>query len=95
MRADIQKADSDVGVKSVDTHVDRAAALSMAWDVTGDGKTLLSAGYGRYYEFIAQSLVDSIFSRQSRRRARPTSSRGTGTSSQFDYPMRTFATSSR
>ncbi len=88
MRADIQNADSDVGIKAVDTH-SIAPRLSMSWDVTGAGKTLVSAGYGRYYEFIAQSLVDSIFA------GNPQEGQAdvfawNGDAFEFAYPIRTF-----
>jgi hypothetical protein len=61
----------------------------MSWDVTGGGRTLLSAGYGRYYEFIAQSLVDSIFA------GNPQEGQAdvfawNGDAFEFAYPIRTF-----
>jgi hypothetical protein len=88
VRADIQNADSDVGIKAIDTH-SIAPRLSMSWDVTGGGRTLLSAGYGRYYEFIAQSLVDSIFA------GNPQEGQAdvfawNGDAFEFAYPIRTF-----
>jgi len=88
LRADIQSADSDIGIKAIDTH-SIAPRLSMSWDVTGGGRTLVSAGYGRYYEFIAQSLVDSIFA------GNPQEGQAdvfawNGDAFEFAYPIRTF-----
>ena len=88
VRADIQNADSDIGIKAVDTH-SIAPRLSVSYDVTGAGRSLVSAGYGRYYEFIAQSLVDSIFA------GNPQEGQAdvflwNGDAFEFAYPIRTF-----
>jgi hypothetical protein len=36
--------------------------LTASYDLFGSGKTLVSAAYGRYYQFLVQSIADSIFS---------------------------------
>jgi len=86
VRADIQHARSDLNNAVIDTTT-LAPRLFGTWDIKGDGKTLLSAGWGRYYEFLAQTIVDSIYS------GVPQESdadvyRWTGSEWAFDYPIR-------
>jgi hypothetical protein len=88
VRADIQSADSDVGVTAINTH-SIAPRLSMSYDPFRTGKTLIHAGYGRYYEFIAQSLVDAIFA------GNPQEGQAdvfawNGDAFEFAYPIRVF-----
>jgi hypothetical protein len=60
VRADYQKGFSDLG-NTVFNSTNFSPRLSVAYDVTGDGKTLVSAGYGTYYQFVVQNLADSIY----------------------------------
>lgn len=61
VRIDHQTSTSDLAKTVIDaTNV--APRLSANYDVMGDGKTLVSAGYGRYYQFLIQNIADSIFS---------------------------------
>jgi hypothetical protein len=86
MRADIQKADSDLGNTVVNT-TNVAPRLSASYDIFGDGKTIASAGYGRYYEFLAQTIVDSIYSGVPQETNADVFA-WTGTEWAFDYPIR-------
>jgi outer membrane receptor for ferrienterochelin and colicin len=88
LRADIQSAKSDAQRLTVDT-TSIAPRLSVSWDVTGQGTTLLSAGYGRYYEFIAQSLVDAIFANNPQESQYDVYA-WDGDSFEFAYPVRVF-----
>lgn len=86
VRADIQHGSSDLNHAVVDATT-IAPRLFGTWDVTGGGKTLVSAGWGRYYEFLAQTIVDSIYS------GVPQESdadvyQWDGSQWQFDYPIR-------
>ena len=60
VRADIQTAKSDLNNTVVDT-TNIAPRLSASYDIQGNGKTIASVGYGRYYEFLAQTIADSIY----------------------------------
>ena len=59
-RLDVQSADSDVGVKVIDTTT-FSPRVTGVYDAFGNGKTLLSAAYGRYYQFIVQSVADQVY----------------------------------
>ena len=61
----------------------------MAYDISGSGTTLLSAGYGRYYEFIAQSLVDAIFANNPQQSQYDVYT-WNGDAFEFSYPVRVF-----
>jgi Carboxypeptidase regulatory-like domain len=87
VRADIQHASSDLN-NAVINATTIAPRLFGTWDVKGDGKTLVSGGWGRYYEFLAQTIVDSVYS------GVPQESNADvyvwdGSQWQFDYPIRT------
>ena len=86
LRADIQSANSDAQRLSIDT-TSIAPRLSMAYDFSGHGTTLLSAGWGRYYEFIAQSLVDAIFANNPQE-AQYDVYTWNGDAFEFSYPVR-------
>jgi hypothetical protein len=59
-RIDNQTADSDVGAQVIDTTT-FSPRLTGVYDVFGNGKTLASAAYGRYYQFLVQDIADSIY----------------------------------
>lgn len=59
LRWEMQTGSSDVGTDTVDTNV-IAPRLSGTFDVTGDGKTLVTASYGRYYASIIQGFSDNF-----------------------------------
>ena len=86
MRVDIQKADSDLQ-NVVLNATTIAPRLSASYDITGDGKTIASAGWGRYYEFVAQTLVDSIYSGVPQETNADVFA-WNGTEWVFDYPIR-------
>ncbi len=60
VRVDYQTGESDLG-NTVVNSTNASPRLSVAYDVTGDGKTLVSAGFGQYYQFVVQNLADSIY----------------------------------
>src|SRR4029077_19809972 len=47
--------------KSVINTPNVSPPVTAIYDVAGNGKTLLSAAYGRYYQFLVQAIADSIF----------------------------------
>jgi hypothetical protein len=59
-RMDIQSADSDVGVEVIDVAT-FSPRVTGVYDVFGNGKSLLSAAYGRYYQFLVQDIADSVY----------------------------------
>ena len=59
LRWEKQTGASDIGVDTVDTSV-FAPRLAGAFDLSGDGKTLLTGSYGRYYASIIQGFSDSF-----------------------------------
>lgn len=59
LRWEKQTGESDVGVNTVDTNV-ISPRLSGSFDLAGDGKTLVTASYGRYYANIIQGFSDSF-----------------------------------
>ena len=60
-RLDYQKGDSDIGQTVIDT-TRISPRLTGVYDVFGNGKTLASAAYGRYYQFLIQDIADSVYS---------------------------------
>ena len=60
-RVDKQTADSDIGNTVVDT-TNWSPRLTAVYDVFANGKTLASAAYGRYYQFLVQDIADSVYS---------------------------------
>jgi hypothetical protein len=59
LRYERQTGESDIGSSTVDASV-IAPRLSAAYDLTGDGKTLVTGSYGRYYAGIIQSFSDAF-----------------------------------
>ncbi|MGQ0736692.1 MAG: TonB-dependent receptor, partial [Acidobacteriota bacterium] len=59
LRFERQTGASDVGVDTVDFTV-FAPRVSVAYDLSGDGKTLLTGSYGRYHASIIQGFSDSF-----------------------------------
>ena len=60
-RVDTQTADSDIGNTVVDT-TNFSPRLTAVYDIFANGKTLASAAYGRYYQFLVQDIADSVYS---------------------------------
>jgi hypothetical protein len=60
VRIDYQTSESDLA-RTVVKATTASPRLSAAWDVTGDGKLLVSAGFGTYHQFIVQNLADTVF----------------------------------
>ncbi|MGI0148178.1 MAG: TonB-dependent receptor plug domain-containing protein, partial [Thermoplasmata archaeon] len=58
-RYEKQEGQSDIGETTVDAAT-IAPRLSGAFDVRGDGKSLITATYGRFYQFILQGFSDSF-----------------------------------
>jgi hypothetical protein len=59
-RVDAQNADSDIGDTVIDTTT-FSPRLTGVYDIFGNGKSLFSAAYGRYYQFLIQDIADSIY----------------------------------
>jgi hypothetical protein len=59
LRAEKQTGSSDLGADTVDTFT-VAPRLSASYDISGDGKTLALASYGRFYTGIIQSFSDGF-----------------------------------
>jgi hypothetical protein len=59
-RVDVQSADSDIGDTVIDTTT-FSPRLTGVYDIFGNGKTLASAAYGRYYQFLVQDIADSVY----------------------------------
>ena len=59
-RVDFQTADSDIGNTVIDT-TNFSPRLTGVYDLFGNGKTLFSAAYGRYYQFLIQGIADSVY----------------------------------
>ena len=59
LRWERQTGDSDIGEATVDTNV-IAPRLSATYDLSGEGNSLITASYGRYYASIIQGFSDSF-----------------------------------
>jgi hypothetical protein len=59
LRAEKQTGESDLGADTVDTFV-VAPRLATSFDVSGDGKTIVTGSYGRFYTGIIQSFSDGF-----------------------------------
>jgi outer membrane receptor protein involved in Fe transport len=59
LRFERQTGSSDVGQATVDTNV-LAPRLSATYDLVGDGNSLITGSYGRYYASIVQGFSDSF-----------------------------------
>lgn len=59
LRVERQTGESDVGTQTVDTGA-VAPRLSASYDIAGDGKTLVTGSYGRYYASILQGFSDAF-----------------------------------
>jgi outer membrane receptor protein involved in Fe transport len=59
LRWERQTGDSDIGQQTVDTNV-IAPRLSATYDVGGDGNSLVTGSYGRYYANIIQDFSDAF-----------------------------------
>jgi hypothetical protein len=59
LRWDKQTGSSDIGVDTLSTSV-FAPRLSGSFDLSGDGKTLLSGSYGRYFSSVIQGFSDAF-----------------------------------
>lgn len=58
-RVDVQDGSSDLGATTFDKTV-FSPRLHAKYDVLGNGKTLVSAGYGRYYQSVNQGFSDGF-----------------------------------
>ena len=61
LRFEHQSGTSDIGTDTVDTSV-IAPRFSASFDLSGDGKSLITGSYGRYYASIIQGFSDSFAS---------------------------------
>ena len=59
LRWERQTGSSDVGVSTVDASV-LAPRVSATYDLSGVGKSLITASYGRYYQGIIQDFSDEF-----------------------------------
>lgn len=59
VRYERQEGKSDVGVDTLDTNV-LAPRVSASYDIAGDGKTIVTGSYGRYYSGVIQSFSDGF-----------------------------------
>ena len=59
LRWERQTGSSDIGAATVDTSM-LAPRLSGTYDLTGDGNSLITGSYGRYYASIIQSFSDAF-----------------------------------
>lgn len=59
LRWEKQTGDSDLGTDTVNTNV-FAPRLGVSLDLVGDGKSLITGSYGRYYASIIQGFSDSF-----------------------------------
>lgn len=60
LRVEKQTSDSDIGTRVIDT-TNLSPRVTGVYDVFGNGKTLASVAYGRYYQFLIQDIADSVF----------------------------------
>ena len=59
VRWEKQTGNSDIGAATVDANM-FAPRLSGTYDLSGDGKTLLTGSYGRYYAALIQAFSDAF-----------------------------------
>ena len=59
LRWEKQTGSSDIGAQTVDTN-SIAPRLSASYDLSGDGKSLITGSYGRYFASIIQGFSDSF-----------------------------------
>lgn len=59
VRAEKQSGESDLGAETVDTFV-VAPRVSASFNLSGDGKTIATGSYGRFYTGIIQSFSDGF-----------------------------------
>ncbi len=57
LRYETEKGESDIGQATVDA-TDFAPRFSMSYDLKGDGKSIVLATVGRFYQYILQDLSD-------------------------------------
>jgi len=61
VRVDVQDGRSDLK-QAVVSATTVSPRLSASYDIFGNGKTIASAAYGQYRDFLVQSIIDSIYS---------------------------------
>ncbi len=59
VRFEHQTGTSDLGADTVDT-TELAPRIAASWDVSGDGKSLITGSFGRFYTGIIQSFSDGF-----------------------------------